>query len=251
MSPPPGTLFIVATPIGNLEDITYRAVKVLGQVDLIAAEDTRRTRILLNAYGVSAVLTSYHDHNKQRQGIKLLEALLSGKSIALVSDAGTPGISDPGYYLVNLAIRNGIAVIPVPGASALVAALSASGLPSDRFAFAGYLPKKRNARKKYLIGIKDEEQTVIFYESPHRILVTLQELFDICGERWTVVAREMTKVYEEMLRGPLSQVIQTLEGRKVRGEFTVLIAGAGYSEKRLTSAKDQVPINLFVSGALL
>lgn len=232
-----GTLYIVATPIGNLEDITFRAVKILKEVDLIAAEDTRRTRILLTVYSIPARLTSYHDYNKKRQGENLLKVLLSGKSVALVSDAGTPGISDPGYYLVNLALQNGITVIPIPGVSAIITALSVSGLPSDRFAFEGYLPKKMNQRRKYIQGLKDEERTLMLYESPHRIMGTLQDVLDICGERWIVVARELTKVYEEIIRGPLSWVLQQWAGVKMRGEFTILIASALHSEKVLSSGK--------------
>jgi 16S rRNA (cytidine1402-2'-O)-methyltransferase len=233
----PGTLFIIATPIGNLEDITFRAVNVLKEVDLIAAEDTRRTRILLNAYSISASLTSYHDHNKERQGKRLLKKLLSGKSIALVSDAGTPGISDPGYYLVNLAIQNDITVTPVPGVSAIITALSVSGLPSDRFSFEGFLPKKVNLRRKYIHKLINEARTIILYESPHRIMATLQDFLEICGERWIVVARELTKVYEEIVRGPLSGVLKKLNEKKRRGEFTILVSSARYSKKLLPSGK--------------
>jgi len=233
----PGTLFIIATPIGNLEDITFRAVNVLKTVDLIAAEDTRRTRILLNAYSISASLTSYHDHNKERQGKRLLKKLLSGQSIALVSDAGTPGISDPGYYLVNLAIQNDIIVTPVPGVSAIITALSVSGLPSDRFSFEGFLPKKVNLRRKYIHKLINEERTIILYESPHRIMATLQDFLEICGERWIVVARELTKVYEEIVRGPLSGVLKKLNEKKRKGEFTILVSSARYSKKLLSSGK--------------
>ena len=171
------------------------------------------------------------------EGKKLLKILLSEKSIALVSDAGTPSISDPGYYLINLAIQNDIKVIPVPGVSAVIAALSVSGLPSDRFAFEGYLPKKTNQRRKYIQRLKDEEGTVIIYESPYRIMATLQEILDICGERWVVVARELTKVYEEIIRGPLSKIVENWAGKKMRGEFTVLISSARISEKLLSSNK--------------
>ncbi|MBW1678967.1 MAG: 16S rRNA (cytidine(1402)-2'-O)-methyltransferase [Deltaproteobacteria bacterium] len=233
----PGTLFIIATPIGNLEDITFRAVNMLKEADLIAAEDTRRTRILLNAYSISASLTSYHDHNKERQGKRLLKKLLSGKSIALVSDAGTPGISDPGYYLVNLAIQNDIIVTPVPGVSAIITALSVSGLPSDRFSFEGFLPKKVNLRRKYIHKLINEERTIILYESPHRIMATLQDFLEICGERWIVVARELTKVYEEIVRGPLSGVLKKLNEKKRKGEFTILVSSARYSKKLLSSGK--------------
>jgi 16S rRNA (cytidine1402-2'-O)-methyltransferase len=234
----PGKLFIVATPIGNLEDITFRAVKVLKKVDLIAAEDTRRTRILLNAYNIKAPLTPYHDHNKKRQGEKLLKFLLSGKSIALVSDAGTPGISDPGYFLINLAIHNNITIIPIPGVSAIITALSVSGLPSDRFSFEGFLPRKVNLRRKFIQNLKDKEQTLILYESPHRIIATLQDFLDIFGERWIVIARELTKIYEEIIRGTISEVLKKLSGKKMKGEFTILISSANYSEKVLLSRKE-------------
>ena len=234
----PGKLFVVATPIGNLEDITFRAVKVLKKVDLIAAEDTRRTRILLNAYNIKVPLTSYHDHNKKRQGEKLLKLLLSGKSIALVSDAGTPGISDPGYFLINLAINNNVTIIPIPGVSAIITALSISGLPSDRFSFEGFLPKKVNLRRKLIQDLKDKEQTLILYESPHRMIATLQDFLDICGERWIVIARELTKVYEEIIRGAISEVVKKLSGKKMKGEFTILISSANYSEKVLLSKKE-------------
>ena len=234
----PGKLFVVATPIGNLEDITFRAVKVLKKVDLIAAEDTRRTRILLNAYNIKVPLTSYHDHNKKRQGKKLLKLLLSGKSIALVSDAGTPGISDPGYFLINLAINNNVTIIPIPGVSAIITALSISGLPSDRFSFEGFLPKKVNLRRKLIQDLKDKEQTLILYESPHRMIATLQDFLDICGERWIVIARELTKVYEEIIRGAISEVVKKLSGKKMKGEFTILISSANYSEKVLLSKKE-------------
>jgi len=234
----PGTLFVVSTPIGNLEDITLRALKALREVDLIAAEDTRRTRILLSAHDISASLTSYHDYNKRSQGKKLLAKLLSGKSVALVSDAGTPGISDPGYLLINLAIQNNIAVVPIPGVSAIITALSVSGLPSDRFSFEGFLPKKANPRKKVILHLKDKEETLIFYESPYRISATLQDFLDVLGERWVVVARELTKRYEEIVRGPLSQVIEKLSVKKMKGEFTVLVSSAHYSEKLLYSRED-------------
>jgi len=236
-----GTLFIVATPIGNLEDITYRALNVLKQASFIAAEDTRRTRILLNHYQLSTPTISYHDYNKKKQGEKLLKMLLAGNSIALVSDAGTPSISDPGYYLVNLAIQNNIKVTPVPGVSAVIAALSVSGLPSDRFAFEGYLPKKKNPRRKRIQQIKAEDRTIIIYESPYRITSTLQEILDIFGDRWVVVARELTKIYEEIIRGCLSGIIEEFAEKKMRGEFTILITSARISEKLLSSNKKVAP----------
>jgi len=234
----PGTLYIVATPIGHLEDITFRAINVLKQVNLIAAEDTRRTRILLNAYDIKADLTSYHDYNKERRGKKILQCLLNGKSVALVSDAGTPGVSDPGYYVINLAIHHNIPVVPIPGVSALITALSASGLPSHRFCFEGFLPKKSNSRRKFIQSLQDEDRTLIFYESPYRIVATLQDFLEIYGERWVVVARELTKLYEEIMRGTLSDVLKTLSERKIKGEFTVLISSSRYTEKVLPLKKE-------------
>lgn len=235
MTDPCGTLFIVATPIGNLEDITFRAVKVLKGVDLIAAEDTRKTRMLLNKYDISRPLTSYHDHNKQRQAGKILQELVGGRSVALVSDAGTPSISDPGYYLINLALQQQVPVVPVPGVSAVIASLSVSGLPSDRFCFEGFLPRKPGLRRQRLLSLKDEERTIVFYESPYRISATLQDLVDLYGERWVVVARELTKVFEEVVRGPLSTLLLKMQEGRRRGEFTVLVASARHSEKLLSS----------------
>jgi 16S rRNA (cytidine1402-2'-O)-methyltransferase len=230
-----GTLFIVATPIGNLEDVTFRAINVLKEVDLVAAEDTRKTRILFTKYGISRPLTSYHDHNKTRQAEKILRQLLAGRSVALVSDAGTPSISDPGYFLINLAIHHHIPVVPVPGVSAVIAGLSVSGLPSDRFCFEGFLPRKPGVRRQRILALKDEERTVIFYESPYRITAMLHDFFDLCGERWIVVARELTKVYEEVVRGPLSTLLQEMGEHRTRGEFTVMVASARHSEKLLSS----------------
>ena len=238
METSPGTLYIVATPIGHLEDITFRAINVLKQVNLIAAEDTRRTNILLNAYDIKTSLTSYHDYNKVRQGEKILQYLLSGKTVALVSDAGTPGVSDPGYFVINLAINHSIPVIPIPGVSAVITALSASGLPSDRFCFEGFLPRKSQARRKFIQSLQGEDRTLIFYESPYRILSTLQDFLAAYGERLVVIARELTKVYEEVMRGPLSVVVETLSGRKIKGEFTVLISSRRYTEKVLPLKKD-------------
>ena len=237
-----GTLYIVSTPIGNLQDITFRAINVLKSVNVIAAEDTRRTKILLHAYGIKADIISYHDFNKERQGEKILHYLLSGKSVALVSDAGTPGVSDPGYYVINLAINHNLLMIPVPGVSAIITALSVSGLPSDRFCFEGFLPKKVNSRRKFIQTLKDEDRTLIFYESPYRIVETLKDFLDLCGERWVVVARELTKMYEEIIRGPLSEVLKILSEKKIKGEFTVLISSSRYSEKVLPLRKDSTMV---------
>ncbi len=226
-----GTLYIVATPIGNLEDITYRAVRILQSVAYIAAEDTRRTRKLVTTYDLSSHFVSYHDHNKAQQSVNIVKDLLAGKSVALVSDAGTPGISDPGYLLVNTAIREGIPIVPIPGVSALIAALSASGLPTDRFAFEGYLPRKAARRRRHIESFIEEERTLIVYESPHRIMVTLRDLLDVCGDRYVVVARELTKIHEEILRGRVSEVLQSWSERTVKGEITLLIASARYTNR--------------------
>lgn len=222
-----GTLYVVATPIGNLEDITFRAVRILGEVDRIACEDTRQTRKLLDRYGIATPLVSYHEHNEQTRSEELLRDLLSGKNLALVSDAGTPLIADPGYRLVRKARENGIAVTPVPGPSAILAALSASGLASDAFLFGGFLPSKKSQRRKLLEGLKTSRATLVLYEAPHRILETLSDITEILGDRPVVVARELTKVHEEFLEGAASEVRNTLATRPaVKGEFTLLIGKA-------------------------
>lgn len=223
---PTGTLYIVATPIGNLEDITLRALRVLKEVDLIAAEDTRHTRHLLDRYQIEKQLTSYHDHNKEEKGPVLVARLLEGRNIALVSDAGTPGVSDPGYFLINLAIDQNIPVVPIPGASAAIAALSVSGLPTDSFIFQGFLPAKQAARLKTLEGLKQEKRTLIFYEAPHKILRALEDMLQILGDRRAVVTRELTKIHEESIRGTLSAVLQHVRERTIRGEFTIIVHGA-------------------------
>jgi 16S rRNA (cytidine1402-2'-O)-methyltransferase len=197
----PGTLYIVATPIGNLEDITLRALRVLGEADLIACEDTRQTRKLLDHAGISKPAVSYHDHNEASRATELIGKLLSGANIALVSDAGTPLISDPGYRVVEAAIEAGIVVVPIPGACAAVAALSASGLPPDSFRFCGFLPPKSSQRRKLLEELANETGTLIFYEAPHRILDALDDIAEVMGTRRVVVGREITKLHEEFLRG--------------------------------------------------
>lgn len=232
-----GTLYIVATPIGNLEDITFRAIRTLKEIDLIAAEDTRRTRILLNHYDIKTPSTSYHEHNKLTKGKELISKLVDGQNLALVSDAGTPGISDPGYYLIKLAIQSSISIIPIPGVSATIAALSISGLPTDSFIFEGFLPSKVKARKELIRKIKDEKRTIIFYESPKRLQTTLQDLLEICGDIDVVVARELTKVFEEVLRGKITDVITGLKGRQIKGEITLLLSG-----KRDRDKKDDISI---------
>jgi 16S rRNA (cytidine1402-2'-O)-methyltransferase len=221
-----GTLYIVATPIGNLEDITLRAIRVLKEADIIAAEDTRHTRKLLDRYDIGTSLTSYHDHNKEEKAPVLVAKLLDGKNVALVSDAGTPGISDPGYFLINLAIHQNTPVVPIPGATAAIAALSISGLPTDSFVFEGFLPSKQGARTKRLEEIATEKRTMIFYEAPHRIVRTIEDMATVLGERKAVVTRELTKVYEEAIRGTLSEVLARLKSGTTKGEFTIIIHGA-------------------------
>lgn len=222
----PGILYIIATPIGNLEDITYRAVRILGEVDLIAAEDTRHTRKLLTRYGITKPLTSYFDHNKSLKGEYLLGRLRDGQSVALVTDAGTPCISDPGYQLVRDAAGEGIPVVPVPGPSAFVAALSAAGLPTDSFIFEGFLPSREKKRLEKLAHLKGEQRVVIFYEAPGRLLATLTDMRAILGDRHIVVARELTKIHEEFARGPISSVRSHFTGAEVKGEVVILVAPA-------------------------
>ena len=227
-----GTLYIVATPIGNSEDITFRAVQTLRKVDLIAAEDTRRTRILLNHYHINNKLTSYHEHNKLSKGKQLISKLEAGQNLALVSDAGTPGISDPGYSLIKLALESSSPVIPIPGVSAAITALSISGLPTDKFIFEGFLPSKTKARKENIKKLKEEKRTIIFYESPKRLMTTLHYLLEIMGNREVVVARELTKVFEEVIRGRIPHVITGLEGRQIKGEVTLLLSGKKSGDER-------------------
>ncbi|MGZ8500758.1 MAG: 16S rRNA (cytidine(1402)-2'-O)-methyltransferase [Candidatus Binatia bacterium] len=220
-----GILYIVPTPVGNLEDITLRALRVLKEVELIAAEDTRHTQHLLAHFGIKTALTSYHDHNERGKARTLVQRLKSGASIALVSDAGTPAISDPGYRIVVDAIQAGIQVVPLPGASALTTALSASGLPTERFLFEGFLPAKAQERKAKLQSLRGEVATLVFYEAPHRLLDSLAEMVKIFGDREIAVARELTKVHEEFLRGKLSEVIGALADRDIKGEIVIMVRG--------------------------
>ena len=222
-----GCLFVVATPIGNLEDITYRAVRVLKEADAIACEDTRHTRKLLDHYGIDRPLLSYHEHNEAERTAQLLERLRDGRSIALVSDAGTPLISDPGYRVISAAAKEGIRIIPVPGPSAAIAALSASGLPTDAFRFCGFVPAKAGQRLRLFEALVDETATLIFYEAPHRILETLEAMRAPFRTRPVVIGRELTKMHEELLRGTIESVAAELAARPaVKGELTILI-GAG------------------------
>src|ERR1051326_721301 len=220
-------LYLVATPIGNLEDITLRALRVLKQVDLIACEDTRQTQKLLNHYGIEKPTVSYHEHNEMTRAAELVVGAEEGRAIALVSDAGMPGISDPGFRLITLAIRHHIPVIPIPGPAAFVAALVASGLPTDSFRFSGFLPAKAGARRKVLEEIRNSPRTQVFYDAPHRLQETLQDIVDVLGpERHVVVAREVTKIHEEFLRGRAAEILEKISGHEVKGEITLLIAKA-------------------------
>ena len=221
-----GILYIVSTPIGNLADISFRAVDILKFADFIAAEDTRQTARLLAHYNIRGRLISCHEHNEQEKSAFISEKLRHGASVALVSDAGTPTVSDPGYRVVTAAVEAGVRVVPIPGVSAAVAALSASGLPSDQFCFFGFLPKKKGRREQMLQRMSDSEGTLIFYESPKRLRGLLDALLENLGDRYAVIAREMTKVHEEFIRGPISALINEMAGRPaVKGEVTLLVSG--------------------------
>ncbi len=220
-----GNLYIVSTPIGNLEDLTYRAHRILQEVHIIAAEDTRHTQKLCGHYGIETTLTSYHDFNKEEKTPVLLEKIREGQSIALVSDAGTPLISDPGYYLLTRAIAENIRIIPIPGPSAILTALAASGLPTDAFRYEGFLPKKSGARSRVLQTLAEEPRTIILFETPHRIKATLGEIQEIFGTRQLVVARELTKTYEEIIRGSAEEILGRYQTKNPKGEMTLVIAG--------------------------
>ena len=219
-----GTLYLVSTPIGNLEDITHRAVRLLGEVDVIACEDTRHTKKLLNHYGIKTRTISYHEHNERERAAELIKLLERGSDVAVVSDAGTPGISDPGFRLARVAIDSGVPVVPVPGASALITALVVSGMPTDEFFFGGFLPSRSGARRARLTELRSIPATLIFYEGPHRIAATLKDARDILGEREAVVARELTKMHEEIARGRLSELAERFSsGESARGEMVLII----------------------------
>jgi 16S rRNA (cytidine1402-2'-O)-methyltransferase len=224
-----GCLYLVATPIGNLEDITLRALRILREADLIACEDTRQTQKLLQHYEIRKELVSYHAHNELTRSPELVIEMEQGAKVALVSDAGTPGISDPGHHLVTLCLRHHIPVIPIPGPSALIAALAASGLPTEEFLFVGFLPPRTGARRKALDALKKESSTLILYEAPHRIVETLSDALDVLGPRPAVIARELTKIHEEFLRGSLAELLESANKRAPRGEITLLI-GPGAPE---------------------
>ena len=236
-----GVLYIVATPIGNLEDITLRALRVLREVDLIAAEDTRQTRKLLEHYGIATRLTSYYDQVEAARASLLVKQLKSGKNLALVSDAGTPTLSDPGFRLVQEAVRAAIRVVPVPGPSALTAVLSVSGLATDRFVFEGFLPAKRRERREKLQRLREEERTLVFYEAPHRLKETLEDMTELLGDREVVLGREVTKVYEEFVRGRLSGITVEIGGEKLRGEITMVVSG---------SAGEKIPLEDLIQAEI-
>ncbi len=231
-----GTLYIVATPIGNLEDITQRALRVLGEVDVVACEDTRRTRVLLNHFGIKTRTISYHEHNERERAEQICKLLLSGKNVALVSDAGTPLINDPGFRLTNAAIELGLPVVPIPGPTAFVNALVASGLPSEQFFFAGFLPARANARRTKLEELIAIPATLVFYEAPHRIAATLEDALDVLGNRPAAVARELTKIHEEIARGSLRELVQRFSTGSLaaRGEIVLVISGAAVDEASTT-----------------
>jgi 16S rRNA (cytidine1402-2'-O)-methyltransferase len=229
---PIGCLYLVATPIGNLEDITVRALRILGEADLIACEDTRRTAKLLHHYSLRKETISYHEHNEMTRAPELVIRMEQGARVALVSDAGTPVISDPGHHLISLCLRHRIPIIPIPGPSALVAALAVSGLPSEEFVFVGFLPSRAGDRKKALDRLAKETRTLVLYEAPHRLVETLAAALDRLGRRPAVIARELTKVHEEFLRGDLAELLVRARRTPLRGEMTVLIGGAQPGQDR-------------------
>jgi 16S rRNA (cytidine1402-2'-O)-methyltransferase len=220
-----GILYIVATPIGNLEDITFRAIRMLKEVNLVAAEDTRRTRKLLNAYEIPTPLISLHEHNEKEKSLLIIARIKSGMNVAYVTDAGTPCISDPGHHLVKMAQTENIRVIPIPGSSAVTASLSVSGFSADNFVFYGFLPAKGNKRRQFLEEVKNEEKTIVVYESPARYLTALQDMYDVLGDREIVIARELTKIFEEIKYGKISKFLNSNAQGKTKGEFTIILKG--------------------------
>jgi 16S rRNA (cytidine1402-2'-O)-methyltransferase len=232
-----GTLYVVSTPIGNLEDISQRAIRVLGEVDLIAAEDTRKSGILLKHLAIRKPLVSYHSYNETRKVDELISELQAGKAVAVITDAGTPGISDPAFTLIRSAIQHGFPVVPLPGATALAAALVMSGLPMDRFVFEGFLPVKKG-RKGRIEALTTEPRTIVLYESPHRIARTLQDLLTIIGDRPAALAREITKTFEETLRGTLSELLAKVTGKTIKGEIVLVVGGV--EKKRSADREIQI-----------
>jgi len=221
-----GTLYLVATPIGNLEDLTFRARRILAEVDLIACEDTRRTRRLLTHYGITTPTVSFHEHNEEARAAQLVRRLRQGANVALVSDAGTPAISDPGYRLIRATASAGLPVVPVPGASAALAALTVSALPTDRFTFLGFLPRRPGERRRALEAVRPLPWTLVFYEAPHRVAAALQDVAAVLGNRRLALARELTKKFEEVFRGTVAEALAHLRSHPPRGEFTIVVAGA-------------------------
>jgi 16S rRNA (cytidine1402-2'-O)-methyltransferase len=249
--PKPRTLYVVGTPIGNLEDMTFRAVRILQTVDIIAAEDTRHTGKLLQHFEIKTPQVSYHEHNRTSRIPELLEHLTNDKAIALVSDAGMPGISDPGYELVKACIEAGIAVVPIPGASAAITALSAAGLPTDRFVFEGFLPAKSQQRREHLESLQTESRTLIFYESPHRLRDTLQDLAEVLGsDRQIVLGRELTKLYEEFWRGTIAEAIAHYTQRDPQGEYTLVLAGIPPSHPQLTEEELKTELKQLITQGI-
>jgi 16S rRNA (cytidine1402-2'-O)-methyltransferase len=226
-----GILYVVATPIGNLEDITLRAIRTLKEVGLVAAEDTRRTRKLLNAYKISTPLISLHEHNEKEKSMLIIAKIKSGMDVAYVSDAGTPCVSDPGHCLVDFVLAENIRVIPIPGPSAVITALCVSGFPADNFLFCGFLPARKNKRRKFMESLKDEKRTIVLYESPMRFSATLQDMYDVLGNREIVVARELTKVFEEIKRGKILEFIDSKGQGRTKGEFTIILQGEEYNPR--------------------
>lgn len=235
-----GTLYIVSTPIGNLEDITLRALRVLKEVDAVAAEDTRHSSKLLHHYGISKPLLSYWGEKEKVKSEEVLEKLLSGQSVALISDAGTPGISDPGSVLIGKALKEGISIVPVPGPSALIAALSLSGLLVNEFTFIGFLPPKKTQRQKALVELKTERRTLIFYEAPHRVVETVEDMIGIFGDRTAALIKELTKIHEEVLRGSLAEIFEMMGEKTVAGEYVIVVEGRHEGARSFDEALDEV-----------
>ncbi|MBD2677977.1 MULTISPECIES: 16S rRNA (cytidine(1402)-2'-O)-methyltransferase [Nostoc] len=249
--PKPRTLYVVGTPIGNLEDMTFRAVRILQTVDIIAAEDTRHTGKLLQHFEIKTPQISYHEHNRTSRIPEILQYLANDKAIALVSDAGMPGISDPGYELIKACIEAGISVVPIPGASAAITALSAAGLPTDRFVFEGFLPAKTQQRREHLESLQTESRTLIFYESPHRLQDTLQDLAEIWGsDRQIVLGRELTKLYEEFWRGTIAEAIAHYSQREPQGEYTLVVGGIPPSQIQLTQEELKAELKQLITQGI-
>lgn len=246
--PKPGTLYVVGTPIGNLEDMSFRAVRILQSVDAIAAEDTRHTGKLLHHFQIKTPQLSYHEHNRNSRIPEIVAQLQQGKAIAIVTDAGMPGISDPGYELVQACVEAKITVVPIPGASAAIAALSAAGLPTDRFVFEGFLPAKGKPRRDRLEFLQTESRTIIFYEAPHRLRQTLQDLATVLGEeRQIVLARELTKLYEEFWRGKIEEAIALYQQKEPQGEYTLVVAGMDLVQPQLSEGEIKAELQKLIS----